>query len=553
MKKEPIITQLSRSHPEDLANVPYSALQDFAPGDDDKVVEWNEPEQLSNELQFVEPLPADAIHDVLRPYIYDEAERMSCPPDYIFAAMLVVLGAVVGTGCGIKPKAHDSWLVVPNLWGAIIAPPGKKKTSALRAGTKFIDEIEESNEQAFNDAEKEWRAEYAAYKAADERIKNDMKGASRPAKSRYAGSGTGEIKHDVESLKAELIALEEPPKPVRARKRTNNATVEKNHELCRDNPSGILVERDELAGFFAQMDQAGHEQDRAFYLEGWNGTGRFDLDRIGRGTVSAKTVCLSVLGGIQPDKLREHLSQKGMMQSNDGMIQRFQVVTYPDDIPYRHVDRIPDANAQSKVRHIVKVLSSNSFEGLGALKQEGSEIPFFRFSEEAQEEFNKWLINLETQKLTAKEHPMILEHLSKFRSFVPKLALLDHLLGVADGNASGPVSLESFIRGAVQAEYFEKQARRMYGILLGGLTASSKLSKRILVGDLQDGFTVRDVYRNGWTTLSSIEAVEQACEVLVSKNWIRLERAGSGIQGGRPTNVYRINPKVYQWKDISKS
>lgn len=113
--------------------------------------------------------------------------------------------------------------------------------------------------------------------------------------------------HDIESLKAELVNLQEPPKPVRARRQTNNATVEKLHELCKENPRGILLVRDELAGWLAQIDQAGNEQDRAFYLEGWNGTGRFDLDRIGRGTVSAKNVCISVLGSIQPEKLRDYL------------------------------------------------------------------------------------------------------------------------------------------------------------------------------------------------------------------------------------------------------
>lgn len=51
---------------------------------------------------------------------------------------------------------------------------------------------------------------------------------------------------------------------------------------------------------FKRMERAGNEQDRAFMLEAWNGDGCHVDDRIGRGTVRADNICLSLLGGIQP-------------------------------------------------------------------------------------------------------------------------------------------------------------------------------------------------------------------------------------------------------------
>jgi len=44
------------------------------------------------------------------------------------------------------------------------------------------------------------------------------------------------------------------------------------------------------------MDRPGHENDRAFYCEAWNGTSAYTYDRIGRGTVHIRAACLSVLG-----------------------------------------------------------------------------------------------------------------------------------------------------------------------------------------------------------------------------------------------------------------
>ena len=36
----------------------------------------------------------------------------------------LALSAIVGRKVGIRPKRHDDWLVVPNLWGAVIGRPG---------------------------------------------------------------------------------------------------------------------------------------------------------------------------------------------------------------------------------------------------------------------------------------------------------------------------------------------------------------------------------------------------------------------------------------------
>jgi putative DNA primase/helicase len=61
-----------------------------------------------------------------------------------------------------------------------------------------------------------------------------------------------------------------------------------------------------------------------------------------------------------------------------------------------------------------------------------------------------------------------------------------------------------------------------------------------------DGFfSCRDVYLNGWTGLDSPDAVKQAAEVLQDACWVRDVTAQSGPQGGRPSNRYEVNPKVW--------
>jgi hypothetical protein len=130
--------------------------------------------------------------------------------------------------------------------------------------------------------------------------------------------------------------------------------------LLSTNRRGILVFRDELVGLLRGWDKQGREQDRGFYLEAWNGQGNFPLDRIGRGHVICDNMCVSILGGTQPDKVRNYLYQARI--ENDGMMQRFQLLTYPDVQPFVHmVDEYPDAPARERAFAIIETLARTDF------------------------------------------------------------------------------------------------------------------------------------------------------------------------------------------------
>jgi hypothetical protein len=64
-----------------------------------------------------------ALPAAFRPWVSDVAERTQCPVDFPAVAAVVLLATVVGRQVSIRPKAHDDWTVVPNLWGAVIGRP----------------------------------------------------------------------------------------------------------------------------------------------------------------------------------------------------------------------------------------------------------------------------------------------------------------------------------------------------------------------------------------------------------------------------------------------
>ena len=76
-----------------------------------------------------------------RPLVLDIAERMLVPVDYPAVIIVLALAGVVNRRAVIQSKEHDSgWIVVPNLWGGIVAPPGFMKSPVIQAMVQPMDQ-----------------------------------------------------------------------------------------------------------------------------------------------------------------------------------------------------------------------------------------------------------------------------------------------------------------------------------------------------------------------------------------------------------------------------
>jgi len=86
-----------------------------------------------------------------------------------------------------------------------------------------------------------------------------------------------------------------------------------------------------------------------------------------------------MLGGIQPGRLRSYLAEAlEDGPSNDGLVQRFQLLVWPDTEPgWQYVDRAPDASSEEQ--------AALAFRKLVELDPE--EPVRYRYAPEAQELF----------------------------------------------------------------------------------------------------------------------------------------------------------------------
>lgn len=496
----------------------------FTPG------EWPEPEEIKPEqLLPVEPLSADIIPQGLGAWCSDVAYRMQCPLDFTAVGAVVAAGAVIGASCAIRPKRNDDWEVIPNLWGGIVARPSMMKTPSLAEVMKPLARLEAEGKEAYDAAMRLHGARQEAYKAQREAIRQEM---VKAAKANISTS----------SLEMELASLEPDPEPGRQRYRTSDATIEKLGELLSENPRGILVFRDELTGLLASWDREDRQSDRAFFLEGWNGNQPFTTDRIGRGTVDVANVCISILGGIQPAKLTAYLLQAAGNLTNDGMIQRFQLLIYPDEPKdWALVDDKPNKEAKQRAFGVFIELAKADPLTMGAVRDEEGGRPYFRFDDEGQAVFFAWLTELEG-KIRSEDRPLVCEHLAKYRSLMPSLALVFHMIDVASGAEPGPVSGAAARMAAEWCDYLELHARRIYGLLSDVRQKSAAaLADKIRRGVVKNGFTAREVYRKEWYLLDTPELVKDACQELIEAGWIREEVITTP---GRQKSLFAVNPKI---------
>jgi uncharacterized protein DUF3987 len=491
--------------------------------------EWPEPKPLPNGLAPVEPFSSDFLPDALAPWIEDIANRLQCPPDYVAVAALTSLGAVTGRRIGVKPQQQTPWVEVPNVWGYFVGRPGLMKSPAMLAALSPIYRLEAEAAKENEIAQKAYGAGLSAYK-----IKAQV--AAMLAKKELKKTGKADdLKFD---------PGEEPEEPLPTRYRTNDSSYEAIGELLIANPTGILIERDELVSLLQHLDREDQSVARGFYLTAWSGLAPYTFDRIVRGHRHIEAACVSVLGNTQPARIIAYVRRANYGGAGgDGLLQRFGLAVWPDaPSTWRDVDTYPSPKAREmawQVYERISKIDTNKALALGAEKGSFDNVPGLRLNEDAHQEFLEWRTDHERLIRSDEISPALEGHLAKYRKLVPALALLNHLAA----GATGLVSREALLKALAFAHYLQSHARRIYGAgYEAEVFAAKAILKRIAAGNIADGFTARDVYQHGWAHLSEREQVAAGLGLLGDLGYLAVSVPPAGP--GRPKVTYRINPKV---------
>jgi hypothetical protein len=506
--------------------------------------DWPEPVEPPALLPEAPALPSEMLPDCLRGWLSDLAERMQIPLEIPSAAAIVGLASVIGRKVAVHPKRFDDWLVFPNLWGAAIARPGMMKSAGLAEALKPLGNLVAASRERFNAELKSYRAAADVNKARIEATRDELKKAARKKDEAKLGALQTELEN--------LQSRDESSRPIERRYRVNDATVEKLLEILRDNPTGLLLFRDELGGWLRNLERSGREGDREFYLESWTGDGAFTTDRIGRGTVHVDGLCLSIFGGIQPAKLNSYIEEAlNGGPGDDGLIQRFQLMVYPEiNRKWVNVDRWPEQNHRDRAYRIFLALDSLNPETAGIAPSEYSNVPALRFDETAQCLFDDWRYHHEIRLRSGDlSTPAFESHLAKYPSLIASLALIFHLAQWADSQSDcapaakvQPIAIPSARLAAEWCEFLELHARKVYaGAIRPDIQSVHALAAKIREGKVKDKMPMRDIYRAQWSNLRTKQALYEAAAILNECSWTRIESVETER---KPMEILRVNPKL---------
>jgi hypothetical protein len=476
-----------------------------------------DPSYLGSGRRAAPPFPVSTLGTFWAAYVERAAKGASAPQDYAATSLLAVVSALLAN---VRwPHAGAAWKEAPVLWLCNVGSPGSSKSPAA---DPLLDLLQHVEGVMGADFDEHWR-QYELEREVAEAARSDWQ---------------AKVKVAVSKGDDPPMAPPPPPRaPERPRVRVSDVTVEKLASLAAALPRGLLLQRDEIAGWLGAFDKyGGGGSDRAFWLEAFGGR-PFLVDRVKhKEPVRVPHLSIAVLGGIQPDKLPTIIGG-----AEDGFAARF-LFAWPEVKPRFQLARdIRDESAaRAALARLIELPMDPEGDDLGPRS--------IRLDSEAADLLEQFGDEMALQAHEA-VGPMAHTY-SKARGFVLRLsALVEHLWWC--GGETGPAEPETISPPAVAAavrlmgEYFIPMAERVFGdaCIPHGDRLAMTLARHLRCNRLRT-FNARTLRREVQGLLSKPEDMAKACEVLEQAGLVRLNSTRAEGARGRRALDYQVHPLV---------
>lgn len=479
-------------------------------------IKFNVYQPFDNKLLPVDDIPYGSLPEQMETFIKEQSEIRGCPPDFILISVLSRMGVLFAGKLKIAMTRHTNWHVTPNFFWIMVGPPSSGKSNALDATASFIKKISKEAEDIYN---KHYELHKQKLTLLQKKLSTAMKGLDKEnIKVQPIQNNVDIFETRIKALQHEIdILLAQAPK---CKVYTvNRTTFEKLILILKDNIDGIMLELDEVAPLFIRLSKDEHCEERGFYLTAYNGNGSYSYRTISRGTDFIERVIISIIGGTQPGKLERVVNEMKNNLTNDGFLQRFQGVVYPDAKVRLSQDKQGEEELERKWNILLASLNNMPHDEI-----------VVRFDDEAQELFDYW--REETTIQAYEMEPHLSAHVGKSYEFVAALSVYLFLYekwGRISGEQYIPV--DYILRAIKLGAYFLSHAKRMYGLAYkDDIPARSLANKLSLLGSF---FTRSQIRDKDWSNLTQKEDRLEAINKLIQRGYISAKINGK----------YYINPE----------
>jgi hypothetical protein len=455
-------------------------------------------------LEPYRAFPIEALPAPLAEYVRQAAAALGCDPAYPALPVLAVAAGLIGYTRVLRPKR--TWRIPSVLWTLVVADSGSLKSPAWCLATMYLFVMQKRLDQ-------DYKRKLAQYVEAREKWK---------AAAKAAKDGEGEPPGD------------EPEPPVHRTLFTSDATIEAIAELIDDNPRGLVVACDELAGWlgsFTRYKGKAGGTDLPRWLSMHSAGGFAYHRRTGDPRrIVVPHAAVSIAGGIQPGILARVMAGEFM---EAGLASRLLMAMPPRPAKvWTETEIDPDTDRRYQ----------DLLDALYALEGDGDEPYVLKLSPEGKAVWVHWY-NTWGQEQAAVEGELAAAF-SKLEEAAARFALLHHVVTRIDRRESdlGLVEADSMEAGVTLARWFARESRRVYATLA---ESEDQRATRRLVEYVQSRgghITVRALQRTNGAKYPTADHAEAALEALVAAGLASWEEPAVGTHGGQPARFLRLHP-----------
>jgi hypothetical protein len=386
--------------------------------------------------------PVHIFPESIQSFILQSAETLGLSVDYMGCAFLWCLSLSIGNTMIIEVK--PGWKEVATLWIALVGKAGIGKTPSLN---QMIFPLRNLNIKR----QKEYQRDYAKWIEYEKLDKEQKKFSEEQIKPKSQQFIVGDI------------------------------TLEALVDLHESNPCALGVFKDELAGWFKDMNKYRAGSDLEFWLSSWNGQA-ISLNRKSSKSAFVDKPFIPVIGGIQPDIFERFATGEN---KENGFVDRM-LISYPELNVERYNNNVLNEDLISWYEAYLMDFKNVMFKGFFNTDERGEIIPMVvTMSEECRAEWIRIHDKISDMQNSDDENEYMKSMLPKQKSYIPRFALLlNALMSYDQGTNAAKVSKDSMLKAERLSDYFvnmsklvKKDAQQKYDLREISKSQSTKFDK----------------------------------------------------------------------------
>lgn len=455
-----------------------------------------------------QPFPTNDLPEPVRSLVRECAKSIVVDEAFVAPHALAVCAGAIGTTRRIA--LNEDWTEPAILWTAVVAKSGTTKSPPLE---KVLQPVNVEQDAAFV----EYEDEIEAYKARKREYDADI----AIWKRKKAENRDEQPK--------------EPELPACRRFIIQDVTIEAVAALLQENPRGLLLARDELAGLFDGMGQ--YKKNRGSDTQGWIELYHGRTLTVDRKTgdlrvIRVRNAGVSICGTIQPRTLARVLTPESF---ENGFAPRWMMVMPPTLRKRWSNARIKPAVRDSFAK-VIQSLLGLTHEIVGEGPAEPRNIVLSREAQAIWEAHFEEFAKVQYETLDDDLRAAMAKH----EGGAARLALVIHMIRWAAGDVEeSPVDETSIRAGIRLATWFTHETERIYANLQE--TTEQTADRELIAWIRKRGgqVTVRELCQNCRRYRQGAQARE-ALDRLAASGVGETASIASASNGGRPREVFRL-------------